>query len=85
MVVVSMLTNQDPAVRAAPDTRLIEILASFPFLSMKNAKIKIYYYGDDNKLKIEKNLLKILGRTRFEEYLIGNKKRIQLINCKDIK
>ena len=57
----------------------------FPFLSMKNAKIKIYYYGDDNKLKIEKNLLKILGRTRFEEYLIGNKKRIQLINCKDIK
>ena len=56
-----------------------------PFLTMKNTKIKIYYHEKADKLKIEKNLLKILGRKLFEEYLTGNKKRIQLISSKGIE
>lgn len=57
----------------------------YPFLSMRNTQIKIYYYGEKNKLKIEKNLLKILGRNLFEEYLTGGEKKILLINSEDIE
>ncbi|MGN1181503.1 MAG: AbiH family protein [Faecalibacillus sp.] len=56
-----------------------------PFLSLKKVMVNIYYLGEKNKLRIEKNLLKILGRRLFEEYLIGSKKRINLLNCENIK
>lgn len=52
----------------------------YPFLSLDNVKVKIYYYGKDAKLQIEKNLLKILKRELFEKYLIGNEKKIYLID-----
>lgn len=60
-----------------------DILLSF--LTAENAQIEIYYYGEKNKLQIEKNLLKILGRKLFETYFIGDGKRIKLINSKNIE
>lgn len=50
----------------------------FPFLNLKKVEINIYYLNDKDKLKIEKNLIKILRRKLFEEYLFGKNKRIFL-------
>ena len=41
-----------------------------PFFELKNANVWIYYYDKNSKLSLKKNLLRILGRKKFCEYML---------------
>ncbi len=41
-----------------------------PFFELKNANVWIYYYDKNSKLSLKKNLVRILGRKKFCEYML---------------
>ena len=48
-----------------------------PFLDLKDIPVFIYYINDRNRFELEKNLLKILGKELFSEYLTEKNPKIQ--------
>lgn len=48
-----------------------------PFFDLGNINIIIYYLDERSKSNLEKNLLKLLGKKRFQKYLIGNPSKVK--------
>lgn len=48
-----------------------------PFFDMDRITINIYYLNKDSKRKLERNILKILGKDLFTKYMTGTKSKIQ--------
>lgn len=50
-----------------------------PFLDLENSMVHIYYINKSNKEQLERNLLKILGKDLFSNYLMGEHPKVQFI------
>lgn len=50
-----------------------------PFLDLENSTVYIYYMNESNKEQLEHNLLKILGKELFSNYLMGEHPKVQFI------
>ncbi len=48
-----------------------------PFFDMDRVTINIYYLNKDSKTQLEHNILKILGKDLFTQYMTGAKSKIQ--------
>ena len=48
-----------------------------PFFETENANIVVYYFDENSRFSLEKNLLKILGQDTFCKYLIAQNPKIR--------
>lgn len=47
-----------------------------PFLELEDAEVWIYYYNESSKLDLQKNLVRILGKNKFCQYMLCAKPKI---------
>ena len=80
--VLKLLKDKDAAIDPRGNyssEELVEYISHIllPFFETENANIVVYYFDENSRFSLEKNLLKILGQDTFCKYLIAQNPKIR--------